>query len=128
MTDTATGKSYIVTKIFDDNCDICKQMSRHDRAIFENFDELAYQEVALDDVINHNGNLTKVRIYQCLERYCLNSDYSIDLPVYMFLAKDGKYVGHLQGALAVSELRDGVKVIIDQTGNETTDLHLQSNI
>jgi hypothetical protein len=80
--------------------------------------------VRLDDVIAHNNNLTKLRIYQCLERHCLNPDYSIDLPVYIFLTKTGKYLGHLQGALAVSELRDGVKDIIGQIGNETTDLHL----
>jgi hypothetical protein len=115
MTDTATGKSIIVTKIFDEDCDICKQMSRHDRATFENFDELAYQEVALEDVINHNGNLTKVRIYQCLERYCLSPTYEIDLPIYLFLTKQGQYMGHQQGAATIVELRDKIKEILEDT-------------
>lgn len=105
---TPAGKKYIVTKVFDENCDICKHMSRHDRATFENFEELAYQEINLDDVINHNGNLTKYRLYQILEKYALNRDYTIDLPVYVILTKQGQYVGHHVGAATVVELRDKV--------------------
>ena len=108
-----TGKSYIVTKVFDDDCDICKHMSKHDRATFENFDELSYQEVKLDDVINHDGNLTKLRIYQCLERYALNPDYTIDLPVYVFLSKQGQYKGHHVGAATIVELRDKIKEVLE---------------
>ena len=51
MTESATGKNYIATKVFDDNCDICKHMSRHDRATFENFPEIAYQEVKLSNEV-----------------------------------------------------------------------------
>ena len=112
---TATGKSYIVTKVFDDDCDICKHMSKHDRATFENFDELAYQEIKLDDVIAHENNLTKLRIYQCLERYALNSDYTIDLPVYVFLSKQGQYKGHHVGAATIVELRDKIKEVLEDT-------------
>jgi hypothetical protein len=67
-----TGKNYIAVKVFDKNCDICKHMSKHDRTTFEEFDEIGYQEVLLDDVINNDGNLTKLRIYQLLERHCLS--------------------------------------------------------
>jgi len=109
MTDTATGKNYIAVKVFDKDCDICKHMSKHDRATFEGFDEIGFQEVLLDDVIQHDNNLTKLRIYQLLERYCLNSTYEIDLPVYLIMSKKGEYVGHLQGALTIQEIRDGVK-------------------
>ena len=109
------GKSYIVTKIFDEDCDICRQMSRHDRATFENFDELAYQEVALEDVINHNGNLTKVRIYQCLEVYAVNPDYTIDLPVYALFNPKGQYQGHHVGAATITELRDKIKECLEDT-------------
>ena len=104
-----TGKTHIVTKVFDRDCDICKHMSKHDRATFESYPEVAYQEVLLDDVINHGGNLTKLRLYQCLERYAVNSDYTIDLPVYVILQRDGKYRGHHIGVATISELRDVVK-------------------
>ena len=43
------GKSYIAVKVFDEECDICKHMSKHDRATFENFSEVGYQEVPLED-------------------------------------------------------------------------------
>jgi hypothetical protein len=109
----------IVTKVYDHDCDICNHMEKHDRATFESFPEIGYQKVTLEEVIAHDNNRTKMRIYQCLERHCLNSDYSIDLPVYVFLEKDGKYLGHLQGALAIPELRDGVKSLLDTTDNSS---------
>ena len=109
------GKSYIVTKVFDDDCEICKHMSKHDRATFENFDELAYQEIKLDDVMAHEGNLTKLRIYQCLEPYAVNSDYTIDLPVYVFLSKQGQYKSHIVGAATIVELRDKIKECLEDT-------------
>ncbi len=109
------GKTVIVTKVFDEDCDICKHMSKHDRATFEFFSELAYQEVNLDDVINHQNNLTKLRIYQVLERHALNPDYTIDLPVYVFLTKQGKYAGHHVGAATIVELRDKIKEVLEDT-------------
>jgi hypothetical protein len=113
MTDTATGKNYIAVKVFDKNCDICKHMSKHDRATFENFDEIGYQEVLLDDIIQHDNNLTKLRIYQVLEKHALNPDYTIDLPVYVLLTKQGKYRGHHVGAATVVELRDKIKECLE---------------
>ena len=109
------GKTTIVTKVFDKDCDICNHMSKHDRATFESFPEIAYQEVILDDVINHENNLTKLRIYQCLERHALNQDYTIDLPVYVFLSKQGKYKGHHVGAATIVELRDKIKESLEDT-------------
>lgn len=109
------GKNYIAVKVFDDNCEICKHMSRHDRATFENFDDIAYQEVKLDDVIAHNGNLTKFRLYQCLEKHALNPDYTIDLPVYVLLTKQGQYKGHHVGAATVVELREKIKECLEDT-------------
>lgn len=107
------GKTIIVTKVFDDNCDICKHMSKHDRATFESFPEVAYQDVKLDDIIDHGGNLTKLRIYQLLERHCLSPTYEIDLPVYLFMTKQGAYEGHWQGAGTVTELRDKLKECLE---------------
>jgi hypothetical protein len=115
MTDTATGKTFIATKVYDDACDICKHMEKHDRATFEGFDGIAYQTVKLDDVINHDNNLTKLRIYQLLERYCLSATYEIDLPVYLIMDTKGKYLGHWQGAGTITELRDKIKECLEDT-------------
>ena len=112
---TLTGKNLIATKVFDEDCDICKHMSKHDRATFESFDEVGYQEVKLEDIIAHNNNLTKVRIYQCLERHALNPDYTIDLPVYVILSKQGQYKGHHVGAATIVELRDKIKECLEDT-------------
>jgi len=112
------GKTVIVTKVYDTNCDICKHMSKHDRATFEGFPEIGYQEVLLDDVINPENTarpLTLQRIYQCLERYALNPDYTIDLPVYVFLTKQGQYKNHLVGAATIPELREKIKECLEDT-------------
>jgi len=112
------GKTVIVTKVFDTNCDICKHMSKHDRATFEGFPEIGYQEVLLDNVINPADSarpITLQRIYQCLERYALNPDYTIDLPVYVFLSKQGQYKGHLVGAATIVELRDKIKECLEDS-------------
>jgi hypothetical protein len=108
-----SGKKLIATKVYDENCDMCKHMSKHDRAVFEGFSEIGYQEVLLDDVINHGGNLTKLRLYQILERYALNPDYTIDLPVYVLLDKQGKYSGHYVGAATIIELREKIKECLE---------------
>lgn len=110
---TEEGKNYIATKVFDDSCDICKHMERHDRATFEGFDGISYQTVKLDNIINHENNLTKLRIYQLLERYCLSPTYEIDLPVYLIMDKKGKYLGHWQGAGTIVELRDKIKECLE---------------
>lgn len=109
------GKSVIVTKVFDEDCDICKHMEKHDRATFESFPEIAYQTVRLDDVINHDSNRTKLRIYQLLERHCLSATYEIDLPVYVIMGKQGQYHGHLQGPVTISEIRDKIKECLEDT-------------
>jgi hypothetical protein len=115
MTDTATGKKYIAVKVFDKDCDICKHMSKHDRAVFEGFDEIGYQEVPLDNIINHENNLTKLRIYQVLERHALNPDYTIDLPVYVVLTTQGQYKGHHVGVATIVELREKIKECLEDT-------------
>lgn len=107
-----TGKTLIVTKVFDTNCDVCKHMSKHDRVTFEEFPEITYTEIHLDDIINHNNNRTKLVLYQCLERYCLTPTYEIDLPVYVFLSKTGEYKGHISGAATIVELREKTKEVL----------------
>jgi hypothetical protein len=110
-----TGKNLIATKVYDTGCEICKHMSKHDRATFEGFEEILYQEVKLDDIISHGNNLTKLRIYQCLERYAVNPDYTIDLPVYVMLSKQGQYKGHHVGAATIVELREKIKECLEDT-------------
>jgi hypothetical protein len=110
-----TGKIVIATKIYDTDCEICKHMSKHDRATFEGFEEILYQEVRLDDIISHDNNLTKLTLYRCLEQYAVNPDYTIDLPVYVLLSKQGKYKGHHVGAATIVELREKIKECLEDT-------------
>jgi hypothetical protein len=112
---TATGKTIIATKVYDEDCDICRHMSKHDRATFESFPEIGYQETSLDSIISHGNDPTKVRIYQCLERHAVNADYTIDLPVYVLLSKQGQYKGHHVGAATIVELRDKIKECLEDT-------------
>lgn len=110
-----TGKTTFVIKVFDEDCDICLHMSKHDRATFESFSEIDYQEINLDDVIHHYNDPTKVRVYQVLERHAVNSDYTIDLPVYVIMDKQGQYKGHHVGAATITELRDTIKTCLEDT-------------
>ena len=112
---TEPGKNFIAVKVFDRNCDVCKHMSKHDKATFDEFPEVGYQEVLLDDIINHENNRTKLRIYQLLERHCLSATYEIDLPVYVVMDKVGTYRGHQQGAATIVELRDKIKECLEDT-------------
>lgn len=105
----------IVTKVYDQNCPICETMSRFDRAVFEGFPEVLYQEITFDDLVDREGNLTKMNLYSCLEKHAVSSTYEIDFPTYVFLTKQGRYLGHLQGGLTIQKLRDGVKDILSKT-------------
>jgi len=107
----------IVTKVYDHDCDICKHMSRHDRATFDSFPEVRYQEVSLDE-ITQPGDTAKPNTYaliaKLLEKYALNPDYTVDLPVYMMLSKKGDYLGHHVGKATIVELRDRVKSVLEK--------------
>jgi hypothetical protein len=107
-----TKRTIIVTKIYDNDCDICNHMSKHDRATFESFPEIDYREVNLDDVLkptNTPNPLSNMILYQHLEQRCLSSTYELDLPVYIFTSKIREYLDHLQGANTVQEIRERVK-------------------
>lgn len=104
----------IVVKVSDKSCENCKHMSRHDRAVLEGFPEVSFQEVELDDVINYDSDFTKFRIYQCLEKYALNKDYTVDLPTYVFLTEGGQYLGHHVGVATITEFREKAREILGQ--------------
>ena len=108
-----TGKNYIAIKVYSPDCDVCQHMSRHDTAVFSEFSDIDYHEVLLDDIIKHENDPTKLRLYRVLERYALNPDYTIDLPVYAILTTQGEYKGHSIGAATIVELRDSVKEALD---------------
>jgi hypothetical protein len=102
----------LIVKVYDDNCEICKQMERHDRVIFEEFPDVVYRKAELNDLLDNERDATKQVIYQCLERYCLTATYEVDLPTYLFLTDKGKYLGHHTGAATVVELRNRVKTLL----------------
>ena len=110
-----TGKTILAFKVYDKNCEICQHMSKHDRAAFESFPEVTYREIDLEDVINHGGDPLKLRVYQCLEVYALNPDYTIDLPVYTLFSPKGQYRGHHVGAATIVELRNKIRGFLEET-------------
>ena len=112
----------IITKVHDKNCDICLHMSKHDKATFESFPEISYREVILDEVLDSTNTarpVTYQRLYQCIERHCLTPTYEVDLPAYIALNKKGAYLGHVQGANTIVELRVWVKSLLDTTDNSS---------
>ena len=112
----------IITKVHDKNCDICLHMSKHDKATFDSFPEVEYREVPLDDVVNSSNTdrpITYQRLYQCIEQHCLTPTYEVDLPAYIALSKKSEYLGHVQGANTIVELRDWVKSLLPNTENSS---------
>lgn len=109
----------ITTKVHDKNCEICLHMSKHDRATFEGFPEIGYQEILLDEVIDHGSDLSKHRLYKCLEKYATNSDYTIDLPVYLIMTPKGKYIGHVIGAATIQQLREKIQECLEINENSS---------
>jgi hypothetical protein len=107
-------KKYIATKIYAEGCTICEHMSRIDRPTFEGFPEVGYQELDLDDVINNEGNPTKVRLYSIIEKYAVNNDYTVDTPLYVIMTMQGKYLGHHTGEATITQLRECVNKILSQ--------------
>ena len=112
----------IITKVYDHDCDICNHMEKHDRATFESFKEIDYRRISLDEVIDPSNTarpITYQRLYQCIERYCLTPTYEVDLPAYIALNKTGQYLGHVQGANTIVELREWVKSLSPTTDNSS---------
>lgn len=108
-----TNRKIIATKVFTKGCTICEHMSRYDRSTFEGFPEIGYQEVDLDDIIENDGNATKLRLYHIIEKYAINPDYTVDTPLYIFMTFQGKYLGHHTGEATIVQLRGKIKEIVE---------------
>jgi len=108
----------LIIKIYDNDCEICKQMERHDLAVFSEFPDINYRKVELGDLLDNERDATKEIIYQCLERYCLTPSYEVDLPTYLFLTDRGQYIGNHIGAATVSELRSRVKTLLSNNSED----------
>lgn len=109
----------IATKVFEHDCEICKQMERHDRAVFEEFPEIVYQKINLDKLIEGPRDPVQEAVYVNLERHALNPDYTLDLPTYLLIDKTGKYLGHHTGEATIVELRQRVKTILSPESEST---------
>ncbi len=107
-------KKYIATKVYAQGCTVCEHMSRIDKPTFEGFPEIGYQEIDLDKIIENEGNATKLRLYQLIERYALNNDYTVDTPLYMLMTNQGKYLGHHTGEATIVQLRELINKILSE--------------
>lgn len=105
-------KTHIVVKVSSEGCPICEHMSRHDRATFEGFPELHYQELDLDAIIDERDRPLEGALFKAIEGNALNPDYTVDTPLYLFLTSGGKYLGHHSGAATIVELRSVTQEIL----------------
>ena len=102
----------LIIKLYSDDCEICKQMERHDSIVFAEFSGITYRKVELNDLLDNERDATKEVIYKHLEQYCLTPTYEVDLPTYIFMTSRGQYLGNQVGAATVSELRSRVKTFL----------------
>lgn len=105
-------KEFLVVKVSSTECPICQHMSKHDRATFEGFSNLAFRELDLDELIQSRESDFEMLVYRAIEKHALNPDYTVDTPLYIFMNQGGKYLGHHSGAATIVELRDTTKEFI----------------
>lgn len=102
----------LIIKIYADDCEVCKQMERHDTVVFAESPSAIYRKVELNDLLDNKRDAAKEIIYKHLEKYCLTPTYEVDLPTYIFMTSKGQYLGNQVGAATVSELRSRVKTLL----------------
>lgn len=103
-----------IIKVFDVGCPICKEMGKFDRSLIQSLAETAkFEERALSSIMEQN-NAESQLLYQILERYAVNPDYTLDLPVYVVSNAPKKYVGHIQGEKTESEFSDELLTILKE--------------
>ena len=108
----------LIIKVYADDCEICKQMERHDSVVFAESPNAVYRKVELNDLLDNERDATKEVIYKHLEQYCLTPTYEVDLPTYIFMTNKGQYLGNQVGAATVSELRSRVKTLLSDRSSE----------
>ena len=106
-----------ITKIFDFDCPICEHMLTFDSNVVFNLKEKTHYEAKELGSLLNSEEAWDYYISQLLERYAVNDDYTIDLPVY--LVTEGKnYLGHVKSENTQSELRTKLQEIVDRAENK----------
>jgi hypothetical protein len=111
-----------ITKIYDHGCPICEHMATFEGNVIFNLEAKPDFKVAelgrlLDPA---NENLWEQHLAQLAERYAVNPDYTIDLPVYM-VTEGTNYLGHAVGELTATELRTKLQEIISVAQNKKSE-------
>ena len=108
----------VAAKIYDHNCENCSQMSRFDESVFLEFAQVdIYIMWTVDELLSLVGeHALASHVFSALDRYGCNPDYTLDLPTYILINGEGKYLGHLKGAIPIADFRKGVKeILVDST-------------
>jgi len=102
-----------ITKVYDHGCPICEQMSQYDEKIAADLNT-KLTAVVLEDVLDAEGDkVFYMALGQYLERYAVNPDYTLDLPVYM-VTHNKKYLGHTIGEQSQYDLKSKLENICEK--------------
>ena len=116
-----------ITKVYDYDCPICEHMSTFDgKVIFDLQPPTHMSAIAIDRLVAlDNEDPHDCFIAQLVERYACNSDYTVDLPVYM-LTEGKTYLGHVVGEHTAAELRTKLEGINNAAQNKESDSSVNS--
>lgn len=102
-----------ITKVYDHGCPICEKMAEYDEKIVSDLNT-KMTTVVLEDVLDAEGDqVFYLALSQYLERYAVNPDYTLDLPVYM-VTQSKKYLGHINGDHSQYELKSKLENIFEK--------------
>lgn len=109
----------IVAKIYDNDCPICEAMSKYDEETLISLDPTpTYIKRTLSEIVSlDNDSSIDALLAHLVERYACNSDYTVDLPVYM-LVEGKNYLGHSSGECSPHELRTRLQGAMDGRTNK----------
>ena len=111
-----------ITKIYDYGCPICEHMATFEGSVIFNLNtETQFQAKELGVLLDPtNEDLWEQHLAQLAERYAVNLDYTIDLPVYI-VTEGTTYIGHAVGELTATELRTKLQEIISGAQNKESE-------
>lgn len=124
--DTSTFSTAMkVVKIYDNNCDVCRQMSVFDSDVVLNLDSKPeYRTVELGVILDPDTEDPEdAALAHYAEIHAVNPDYTIDLPVYMVL-EGKKYLGHVGQVNTQTELKEKLERIVSGAENTKGRDHL----